>query len=85
LEISGLINTDLSKLSANNVMSWGMSNIWRNEVERGYIIRHGQKPVWDFPESSKDNNKGLEEEIFFKKAYPCLFPWGHRGIERQRV
>ncbi|KAK7679185.1 hypothetical protein QCA50_017763 [Cerrena zonata] len=40
LQVSGWIGTDLSKLSANEMMLWGLSNLWKEGKEGGYAIRH---------------------------------------------
>ncbi|KIO05487.1 hypothetical protein M404DRAFT_25202 [Pisolithus tinctorius Marx 270] len=85
LQVSGTIDTDLSTLSAKELMTWGLVNLWDEGQEGGYAVKHGGKPVSDFgrpqqkphilqPADSKRN--------FFEKAYPCLYPYGEGGIER---
>ena len=45
LEISGTIDTDMSRLSANELMIWALANLWKKGQEGGHLICHGQKPV----------------------------------------
>ncbi|KAJ3511695.1 hypothetical protein NLJ89_g3948 [Agrocybe chaxingu] len=55
LEVSGVVDTDLSKLSANELMLWGLANLWEEGKEGGYAVRHGRKPVRDFRSSTRDH------------------------------
>lgn len=89
LQVSGTVDTDLSKLTTNEMMLWGLANLWREGHEGGYCIRHGRQPVNDFgrPQSHRAVNSPPEPEPeadqsnFFEKAFPCLFPFGCGGIE----
>ena len=61
--------------------------MWKEGKEGGYAVRHGRNPVNDFGQPRKSQSQdGTEEDLedcpnFFKKAYPCLFPYGMGGIE----
>lgn len=78
---------DLSKLTANEMMAWGLANLQNEGREGGYSIWHGCCPVNDFgrpwQEVSNPNNAtiNLDKLNFFEKAYPTLFPYGCGGIE----
>ncbi|OCH87122.1 hypothetical protein OBBRIDRAFT_837649 [Obba rivulosa] len=87
LQISGSIDTDLSALSANELMIWGLANLWQQGQEGGYSVRHSRRPVNDFGRpkpSSEQSEIDSTEENFFKKVFPCLFPYGCGGIEATR-
>ena len=42
LLVSGTVDTDLSKMSANEMMMWGLANLWKEGREGGYSVHHGQ-------------------------------------------
>jgi hypothetical protein len=76
-------------MCANELMMWGLTKLWDEGKEGGYAVKHGSKPVRDFPVRvpQEDQREVIEaDEIpnFFEKAYPCLFPWGRGGIEAPR-
>ncbi|KAI9069658.1 hypothetical protein FKP32DRAFT_1608308 [Trametes sanguinea] len=48
LNVAGVIDTDLSTLSASELMRWGLANLWNVGSEGGYAIRHSGRPVGDF-------------------------------------
>jgi hypothetical protein len=82
LTFAGVVDTDLSKLSANEMMAWGLMNMWKEDKEGGYAVRHGRRPVNDFG-LSQDPEQALDPDRpnFFEKAFPCLFPYGKGGLE----
>ncbi|KIJ13524.1 hypothetical protein PAXINDRAFT_13640 [Paxillus involutus ATCC 200175] len=89
LQVSGTIDTDMSTMTASELMAWGLSNLWKEGREGGYAVRHGRHPVNDFgqPHQNEQSEAGEAEQNqpnFFEKAYPCLFPYGEGGIEGQR-
>ena len=49
LQISGSVDCDLSNVAANELMKWGLANLWKDGHEGGYAIWHGHQPVSDFP------------------------------------
>ncbi|KAG1865004.1 hypothetical protein DFJ58DRAFT_838742 [Suillus subalutaceus] len=82
LQVSGTIDTDMSRLAASEMITWGLANLWNEGKEGGYAVQHGQKPVSDFPPNPNEHGKqGEEHHNFFEKAFPCLFPYGEGGIE----
>jgi hypothetical protein len=83
LQISGTVDDDLSKLSANEMMMWGLANLWQQGEEGGYAVRHGHFPVNDFghPRRGEEDPAGSDWPNFFEKAFPCLFPYGVGGPE----
>ncbi|KIK19190.1 hypothetical protein PISMIDRAFT_85286, partial [Pisolithus microcarpus 441] len=90
LQVSGTIDTDMTTITASEMMAWGLANLWDDGREGGYAVRHGGKPVNDFGRPRKCARKDADGESptddnFFEKAYPCLFPYGQGGIERQQA
>ena len=77
----------MSKLTANEMMKWGLANLWKEGHEGGYSVRHGHLPVSDFGRPREETNGQSEMTIdpdkpnFFEKAYPTLFPYSCGGIE----
>jgi len=47
LQISGTVDSDLSNLTANEMMLWGLLNLWKEGQEGGYSVQHGRHPVND--------------------------------------
>ncbi|KAI6116441.1 hypothetical protein F5141DRAFT_1062492 [Pisolithus sp. B1] len=89
LKVSGMVDTEMSSITAWEMIAWGLSNLWEEGREGAYAVRHGDWPVSDFgrvQKNSKDlGGDGSENEInFFEQAYPSLFPYGEEGIERQQ-
>ena len=91
LQVSGTVDTDLVKLTANEMMMWDLANLWKDGCEGGYSIRHGHLLVHDFGRPLEETNDYSETTIdlnkpnFFEKVYPTLFPYGHGGIEADRA
>ena len=77
LQVSGAVDTDMSKL-----MAWGLANLWKEGKEGGYGVRHSHQPVNDFgcPQPGEQADENCPN--FFEQAFPCLFPYGEGGIER---
>ena len=90
LQVSGSIDCDLTKVTANELMAWGLMNMWKRGQEGAYAVRHGREPVSDFPprpEDQVDKGAGLDATglpNFFERAFPCLFPYGLGGLEAHR-
>ena len=74
----------MSRLSANEMMMWALSNLWEKGQEGGYAVHHGRQPVRDFPDHHIGNEADPNQTNFFEKAFPCLFPYGFGGIEAER-
>jgi hypothetical protein len=88
LYVSGGIDTDLTKLTASEMMAWGLANLWKDSREGGYLVRHGRCPVNDFGcpnETAEGTDTDLDRPNLFEKAFPCLFPYGTGGIEADRL
>lgn len=84
LQITGAIDVDLTKLSANELMAWGLANLWNEGEEGSYAIRHGRRPVNDFGRPRPGEVVDTNRPNYFEKAFPCLFPYGRGGIEADR-
>lgn len=77
LQAYGVTDVDMTKLTTQELMAWGLTNLWREGEEGGYGIYRGHRLVRDFPDAESDQN-------FFEKAFPGLFPYGRGGIEANR-
>ena len=90
LQVSGSVDCDLTNVTANELMKWGLANMWKEGKEGAYAIRHGHQPVSDFPPKETHPTSTTDDECptihsnFFEKAFPCLYPYGCGGIERAR-
>ena len=84
LQVSGSVDCDLSGLTANELMQWGLMNMWKDGREGGYAVRHSRQPVSDFPAVGDDNQCPADQHNFFEKAFPCLYPYGQGGLESTR-
>ncbi|RDX46829.1 hypothetical protein OH76DRAFT_1355491 [Lentinus brumalis] len=87
LNVAGVVDTDLSKLKANDLMLWGLANLWKEGKEGGYLVRHGSQPVSDFAgghvEGTGDDSEWMVPN-FIERAFPCLYPYGTGGMEARR-
>jgi len=81
----GTVDTHMLKLNVNDMMLWGIANMWNGDREGAYAIHHGKCPVNDFGHPKQGQKKHTEEMVnipnFFKSAFPCLYPYGRGGIE----
>ncbi|KAJ6543482.1 hypothetical protein B0H10DRAFT_2389367 [Mycena sp. CBHHK59/15] len=86
LHVTGTIDTDLSTLSSNEMMTWGLENLWKEGKEGAYAVRHGRHPVSDFgkPRAGDPEPADPDRPNFFEKVFPCLFPYGRGGLEADR-
>ena len=82
--MSGAIDTDMSKLTASELMAWGLANLWKEGKEGGYGVRHGHQPVNDFGRPQAGEQADENHLNFFEWAFPCLFSYGEGGIEHDR-
>jgi hypothetical protein len=73
----------MSKITASETCFRAMMNLWNRNQEGLYGIRHSYRPISDFPIRSETRDL-LTESNVFKKAYPCLYPYGCGGIEAPR-
>ncbi|THG97984.1 hypothetical protein EW026_g4134 [Hermanssonia centrifuga] len=87
-QVSGSIDTDLTNLTGNDLMMWGLANLWNKGEEGGYAVRHGSQAVRDLPPLREDAASSLEpgaQRTYFEMAFPCLFPYGTGGVESRRT
>lgn len=87
LEISGSVDCDLSNsnVTANELMKWGLVNLWKDGQEGSYAVQHEHQPVSDFPPRDVgDAVCATDQPNFFEKAFPCLYPYGRGGLESGR-
>ena len=48
LQLSGLVDTDMTSATSNELMLSGLANLWQEGKEGGYAVRHGRQSVRDF-------------------------------------
>ncbi|KAF8309322.1 hypothetical protein F5887DRAFT_1055457 [Amanita rubescens] len=64
IQISGAIDTDLTSISASELLRNGLSNMCSNSREPPYAVRHGTRPVSDFP--------SREQELDARRPLPLI-------------
>ena len=79
MHITGGVNTDLTKLTANDLMMWGLLNLWKSGEEGGYAAQHGCTPV------NKFRQQNTSDVNLFKHMFPCLFPYRVGGIKGEQA
>ncbi len=87
LHVSGSIDTDLTRMNANDMMMWGLNNLWSSSGEGGYSIRHSRAPVSDYPRTRPGGPSTPLVPTgtnYFERAFPCLFPYGRGGVEGEQ-
>jgi len=85
IQIAGGIDTEMSKLTASEMMTWGLANLWKEGREGGYFVQHGQQPVNDFGRPHATDKPSTGKRLnFFARAFPGLFPYGEGGIEGEQ-
>jgi hypothetical protein len=89
IQISGAIDTDLTSVSSSELLRNGLSNLSLDTREPPYAVRHGMRPVSDFPvreaESDSSPSPTVTSHRLFERAFPCLFPYGEGGLESPRA
>ncbi len=61
IQSHGSIDVDLNEIPANELMQWGMQNLWEEEAHgRRYAIRYGNVPVSDF--GASPSRRGFRSE-----------------------
>ncbi|EKM53754.1 uncharacterized protein PHACADRAFT_198176 [Phanerochaete carnosa HHB-10118-sp] len=73
LQISGTKDTDMSKLSSNELMLWGLANLWKEGKEGAYAVRHERQPVSTFGRSRKRPGSACDEA---EQSEPECIPTG---------
>lgn len=84
LQISGGVDSDISKLTTNEMMLWALANLWNECKEGGYSVRHGKRPVRDFGYPKDACTLDPNHQNYFERAFPILFPYGVGGIEGEQ-
>jgi hypothetical protein len=88
LQYLGVMDNDLSKVSSNDLMEWGLQNMQKDANssynEFGYAIRYGA-PVNTFGQPPRDQGPAdPARRNFWEAAFPLLYPYGVGGIENDR-
>ncbi|KAG8734651.1 hypothetical protein FRC10_011592 [Ceratobasidium sp. 414] len=85
LQFLGVMDNDLSKVSSDELMNWGLHNLQKHANdpcdEPGYAIRYGA-PVNTFGQPPKCQGPAdPARRNFWEAAFPILYPYGVGGIE----
>ncbi|KAI6141568.1 hypothetical protein EDD17DRAFT_261679 [Pisolithus thermaeus] len=75
LQISGTIDTEMSMITAREMLSWGLRNLWENGREGAYAVRHGNQPVSDFGRPQRSAGEDCsgdhcKRDVFLRKSIP---------------
>ncbi|KIO11878.1 hypothetical protein M404DRAFT_98925, partial [Pisolithus tinctorius Marx 270] len=81
LHALGITDSDLSRVSSSELMSYALANLMDVSQEGGYVVRHGLKAIGDFGKDASE--RGTPNPL--AAAFPCLFPYGGGGIEADRA
>jgi hypothetical protein len=80
---NSFFDCDLTKITANETLLRGMANLWNENQEGPYGVRHGYRAVSDFPSQTSGGEPSKASNLF-EKAFPSLYPYGEGGIEANR-
>ena len=83
LQVVGALNTDLTNVTASDLMLYVLANLWNEGQEDGFTIRHRGQWVRDFggPMRRETQPYNPNATNFFKKAFPVLFLYRCEGIK----
>ncbi|QRV90748.1 Helitron helicase-like domain at N-terminus [Ceratobasidium sp. AG-Ba] len=87
LQFLGASDTDLSKVTSEQLMLHALANVnGANSNEGGYAVRHSRNPVCDFsrPSQKEGQHTTSTPKNYSIYAFPCLYPYGEGGIEADR-
>jgi hypothetical protein len=80
LQFLGQEDVDLTKLSASELMVWGMNNLWGEGKEGVYAVKHGALAINTFG-VSRSGKYPAPVDNYWEKAFPVVFPYGEGGFE----
>ena len=80
IHVLGITDTDLTRVSTSELMSYTLANLFDTSQEGGYAIRHSMSAINDFGENA--NLTGALNPL--AATFPILFPYGIGGIEAER-
>ncbi|KAG8700967.1 hypothetical protein FRC09_005642 [Ceratobasidium sp. 395] len=89
LQCLGVMDNDLSQVSPDEFMQWGLHNMQRraegSQAECGYAVRHGAAPVSTFGQPPRGQGPADPGRLnLWAVAFPLLYPYGVGGIEDDR-
>ena len=79
IHILGITDTDLTRVSISELMSYVLVNLFDTSQEGRYAIRHSMSAINDFGKNA--NLTGALNPL--SAAFPILFPYGIGGIEAE--
>ena len=80
IHVLGVTDTDLTRVSTSELMSYVLANLFDTSQEGGYAIRHSMSAINDFGENA--TLTGALNPL--AAAFPILFPYGVGGVEAER-
>ena len=83
LQFLGQHDIDLTKVSASELMTWALANVWDKGGEGAYAVKHGSQAVNTF---GYDPARGrIDDKNYWEEAFPVLFPFGCGGFESKHT
>ncbi|KAI6103499.1 hypothetical protein F5141DRAFT_1130978, partial [Pisolithus sp. B1] len=75
----------MSMITAREMLSWGLRNLWENGREGAYAVRHGNQPVSDFgrPRRSAGGGGGTAAETIVPADFADHVRWALRYRDRR--
>jgi hypothetical protein len=83
LQFLGQQDVDLTNLSASELLTWALANVWTTGGEGPYGVKHGSQAVNTFgydPERGRHSGTN-----YWEQAFPTLFPFGRGGFESEHT
>ncbi|KIN95492.1 hypothetical protein M404DRAFT_165673, partial [Pisolithus tinctorius Marx 270] len=80
LHVLGVVDVELTRVPTSELMAQALANFNNNTQEGGYVMRHGNTPINDFPPSMQSHT--MRNPL--GAAFPVLFPYGRGAIEAER-
>lgn len=80
LQHLGIVDTDLSEVSATDTVVEGLINLWEQGKEGGYAVQHGWRAESDFRPRPGDADFNTDRN-YWEKTFAILFPYGTGGPE----
>ena len=80
MQYCGVTDTDLTKVSTNELMMYALANLGDDQQEGGYVVRV-RRPVSEFGQVLPGKVEGLRPRNPLMAAFPLLWPYGRGGIE----
>ncbi|KIO14870.1 hypothetical protein M404DRAFT_119207 [Pisolithus tinctorius Marx 270] len=77
LHVLGVADVELTRVPTSELMAQALANFNDNTQEGGYVMRHGNTPINDFPPSTQSHTMCNP----LSTAFPVLFPYSRGAIK----